>query len=317
MSYDPRMEEDLSAEELETLAEANVGEALRRTREFYGKTLEDVERALRIRSSQLDAIERGDISALPGRVYAIGFVRSYAEYLELDGARVVHLFKTQFMDGQSRASLSFPVPASETKTPAVWLVSITLVLASAVMLGWHYFNRQDRTIVREVASLPAHIESHVNEEILINALDTPLQEAAAHEQVGVVGDEAGLAVGEDPEVENMGGMQQTGIILNILDDSWVEIKDGEGGILVSRVLEKGEEYFVPDNPGLSMSLGNAANVEIIVEGQALKPLGKDGDVRRGIPLNTTYLKTLDFVDEEEGPDDPGAQVEGGSDQTED
>jgi len=292
------MEEELSVESLQDLAEKNVGEVLRRTREFYGKTLEDVERALRIRSSQLGAIERGDISELPGRVYAIGFVRSYAEYLELDGAQIVHLFKSQFLNGQNKASLSFPTPASETKTPTLWLVSGALIMASVFMLVWHYYNKPDRSIVQEVVPLPEHIETHVNEEILIDALDIPLQEAAAQGAVGVVDDSVDVQDVGESEVENMGGIQQTGIILKIINDSWVEIKNGEGGILVSRVLEQGDEYFVPDNPGLSMSLGNAANVEIIVEGHALKPLGKDGDVRRGIPLNTTYLKTLDFKAQE-------------------
>ncbi|MCK5384637.1 MAG: DUF4115 domain-containing protein [Alphaproteobacteria bacterium] len=294
------MEKELSVEELETLAETDVGEVLRLTREFYGKSLEDVERALRIRSSQLGAIERGDVSKLPGRVYAIGFVRSYAEYLELDGDKVVYLFKSQYMNGQSKISLSFPIPVSETKIPTLWLVSGALVLASVFMLAWHQFNKPDRSIVQDVALLPEHIENHVNEEILIDALDKPLQEAAAQGQSGVVDDKVGAQSAEEPEVENMGGIQQTGIILKIIGNSWVEIKDGDGGIMVSRVLEKGEEYFVPDNPGLSMSLGNAANVEIIVEGRALKPLGKDGDVRNGIPLNTTYLKTLDFKDSEDG-----------------
>ncbi len=290
------MEEELSVDEMESLAEKNVGEVLRRTREYYGKTLEDIERALRIRKSQIGAIESGDISKLPGRVYVIGFVRSYAEYLELDGARVVQLYKAQYMDGQGRMSLSFPVPASETKTPALWLISITLIVASIFMFAWHQFNRLDRSIVQKVAVLPEHIEAHVNEEIMTDVLGGALREVAEQGQFGLVSDDIGERIADDHEVENMGGLQQTGIILKITDDSWVEIKDGEGGVLVSRVLEKGEEYFVPDNPGLSMSLGNAANVEIIVEGNALKPLGKDGDVRRGIPLNTTYLKTLEFKD---------------------
>ncbi len=286
-------------EELEILAERDVGKVLRHTREFYGKTLNDVERALRIRSSQIDAIEHGDISKLPGRVYAIGFVRSYAEYLELDGDKVVRLFKAQYMDGQGRFALSFPVPASETKIPTIWIIVVSVVVVLLFMSVIHNFNRQDRLIVQEIVPLPKHIESHVDNEILVDALDTPLQEKAAHKQVGVVEDDIGEGSNEESEVENMGGMQKTGIILNILGDSWVEIKDGSDNVLVSRILEKGEEYFVPDNPGLSMSLGNAANVEIIVEGRSLKPLGKEGDVRRGIPLNTTYLKTLDFVDSKE------------------
>lgn len=297
------MREKLPVKELEDVANTNVGEALRRTRCFYGKSLSDIERSLRIRSSQISAIERGDISALPGRVYAIGFVRSYAEFLGLDGADIVHLFKKQYMDGQGKVSLSFPVPASETKTPSIWLVIAGLILASVFMLVWSSINKPDRSIVQGVAALPEHIETHVNEEILINALDMPLQEAANKEEFGVVDDASSAArqAHASTAIENMGkddGTQQVGIILNIKDDSWVEIKSDQGGILVSRVLVKGDEYFVPDNPGLSMSLGNAENVEIIVDGRALKPLGSEGDVRRGIPLNTTYLKTLDFVEEE-------------------
>lgn len=306
------MRERKPVEELEDVANANVGEALRRTRVNYGKTIEDIERSLRIRGSQIDAIERGDIASLPGRVYAIGFVRSYAEHLGLDGAEIVRLFKKQYMDGQGKAALSFPVPASETKTPSIWLVTAGLVLASVFMLVWNNYNRLDRSIVQEVVALPEHIATHVNEEILINALDMPLQEAASKEQFGVVEDAKVQEVAAvAPEIENMGqedGSQQMGIILKIINDSWVEIKNDQGGILVSKVLEQGDEYFVPDNPGLSMSLGNAANVEIIVEGKSLKPLGNDGDVRRGIPLNTTYLKTLDFVEEEKVAVDEEAEA---------
>lgn len=278
------MEQNLPVEEIEELAETDAGKALRRTREFYGKTLGDIERALHIRGSQLDAIERGDVSVLPGRVYATGFVRSYAEYLGLDGSKIVSLYKEQYMDGEARATLSFPVPASEMKTPTVWLVALTLVLSVAFMLIWHSYNKPNRSIVRDVVPLPAHIKNHVNE-VLVDVLDIPLQ---------VVGDTVDVSGNDGIGVENMGGIQRTGIILKIIGDSWVEIKDGDGGILVSRVLETGDEYFVPDNPGLSMSLGNAGNVELIVEGRVLKPLGGDGSVRREIPLNTTYLKTLEF-----------------------
>ncbi|MFN3700448.1 MAG: helix-turn-helix domain-containing protein, partial [Alphaproteobacteria bacterium] len=57
-----------------------VGEILRRGREHYGQSLEDVERNLRIRAIQLHALETGNIEQLPGKAYALGFVRSYSEY---------------------------------------------------------------------------------------------------------------------------------------------------------------------------------------------------------------------------------------------
>ena len=299
------MREPLPVDELEAVADMEVGEALRRTRVYYGKSLEDIEKALRIRACQIDAIERGDLEALPGRVYAIGFVRSYAEYLDLDGGKVVHLFKAQYMGSQDNSALSFPVPASETKTPALWLVTFSLIFASVFVLVWNNIHKPDRTIVEQVSTLPERIETHINQEII---------SSAEIEQSG-----ENISEGNIPEepiqspIENMGADDdhQSGIILKILGDSWVEIKDADGGVVVSRVLENGDEYFVPDSPGLSMSLGNAANVEILVNGRALMPLGKDGDVRRNIPLNTNYLKTLDFKEIEPQPENEEVSEEMG------
>ena len=82
----------------------------------------------------------------------------------------------------------------------------------------------------------------------------------------------------------------TGIILNIRDNSWVEIRDSTGKRLISRVLKAGDKYFVPNRPDLTMSLGNAGGVGIQVDGQSIGPLGRDAQVRRNIPLDTKYLK---------------------------
>lgn len=277
------MDENLPIDELELLAEEDVGEALRRVRRFYGYSLDDVEKALRIRSGQIDAIERGDMSSLPGRVYAIGFVRTYAEYLEVDEDKVVQLFKAQYMDGQTKADLAFDVPASEAKNPPFVLSIVFLVFVVLFGVVWHRHHAVDRGLIEHVDQVPESLHKHVNDAILHSSFDV---EQAVSEEVA------------DAPVENMGSddPQKSGIILNIIDDCWVEIKNGGGDVIVSNILTKGEQYFVPDSPDLSMSLGNVANVEIVVDGRVLKPLGRDGDVRRDIPLNTAYLKTLEFTD---------------------
>ena len=284
------MRVQLPVEELEEIANVDVGEALRRTRIYYKQSLEDIEGALRIRACQIDAIEKGDMEELPGRVYAIGFVRSYAEHLGLDGAKVVHLFKSQYMDGQARALLAFPVLASETKTPALWLVAVSLFIFSVFFLGAHALNRRaSATPTFFVQAVPEDIKVHVEQDILVHP---PLRE---EEIIGPA-----EVVPAEVSVENMGDAQNKnqGIILNIMKSSWVEIKNAKGEIVVSNILEEGDQYFVPDSPGLSMSLGNAANVEIILNGRPLKPLGKDGDVRRDIPLDVSYLRTLVFKEPE-------------------
>jgi transcriptional regulator with XRE-family HTH domain len=60
------------------------GEHLKQAREAKGVTLDSVSRATRIAPRYLDALERGELGALPGRVFEKGFIKAYAEYLDLD-----------------------------------------------------------------------------------------------------------------------------------------------------------------------------------------------------------------------------------------
>ncbi|MBI1300362.1 MAG: DUF4115 domain-containing protein [Alphaproteobacteria bacterium] len=284
------MAQDHTADALDYMSDIEIGEALRRTRLYYGKTLADVEAALRIRASQIEAIEKGDMNALPGRVYAIGFVRTYAEYLDLDGGYVVSMFKAQYMDTPQKKFLSFYIPASETQTPPIWLIVLCLISFFVLLeLIYSKFSPSHFTEL-EIIPVPHDIVAHINKDIIQH---NP-------EKIEANLDLKTITL---PAIENMASekKQNQGIILKVLGDSWVEIKNTHNEIIVSNILKQGDEYFVPDFPGLSMSLGNAANVEIILNGRALKPLGGEGDVRRDIPLDTSFLATLEFQDEIMGP----------------
>ena len=61
-----------------------IGRTLLEAREKLGLTLEEVERATRIRTHHLEALEKGMIDALPSPVQARGFLNNYAEFLGLD-----------------------------------------------------------------------------------------------------------------------------------------------------------------------------------------------------------------------------------------
>lgn len=73
-----------------------LGRILRSTRESLGFDLDEIEEKTKIRKRYLLALEEGDWSVLPGRVYARGFVRSYADVLGLDGLELLQ----QHVDGR-------------------------------------------------------------------------------------------------------------------------------------------------------------------------------------------------------------------------
>ena len=65
-----------------------IGSTLREARNRRKVRLSEVEEATKIRIGFLRAIEAEEWDALPGEAYARSFVRTYAEYLGLDGARL-------------------------------------------------------------------------------------------------------------------------------------------------------------------------------------------------------------------------------------
>ena len=93
-----------------------VGRLLKASRLRCGEELGDVADMLCIRYAYLEAIEEDRFGDLPGRAYAIGFIRAYAEHLGLDSAEVVRRFKEDSAE-TAKTNLEFPIPVSEKGIP--------------------------------------------------------------------------------------------------------------------------------------------------------------------------------------------------------
>ena len=72
-----------------------LGEQLRAQRERKGITLEQAAADTRIREKFLKALEDGDYPSLPGAVYTRGFLRNYADYLDLETDELVVLYQQE------------------------------------------------------------------------------------------------------------------------------------------------------------------------------------------------------------------------------
>lgn len=283
--------------------EMPVGEILRRTRLHYKQSIADIESALRIRADQIESIERGDMEKLPGRVYAIGFIRTYSEYLGLDGDKMVQLFKTQCSDktGQQQGR-NFSESDSDNRIPPSWLVLLCLALVAFAIALWSSMAAGNRDIVESIPEAPK-IQEPVRRQPAAQAEQTLPEHSApapAESHSSVSPKPADFA--PEPRHEGEGIAEkstQEGIILNIDQNSWIEIKDQTGKSLLSRVLQAGDRYFVPDRPDLFISIGNAGGVSIEVDGVALRPLGRTGDVLRNLKLDAEFLKN-NFM-QEAGP----------------
>jgi cytoskeleton protein RodZ len=88
----------------------------------------------------------------------------------------------------------------------------------------------------------------------------------------------------------------SGIILRAKSETWLQIRDTQDkSVLVSRTLQAGEEFRVPDRPNLVMTTGNAGGLEITIDGETLPPLGRAGAVRRNVALEVEPLRAATAV----------------------
>ena len=82
------------------LSEKTVGKRLRDARRKQHLTLEQAEEATKVRAKYLAAIEKDQWNKFPSRVYVIGFVKSYSQFLNLDSRQIVEEYKREFTEPQ-------------------------------------------------------------------------------------------------------------------------------------------------------------------------------------------------------------------------
>lgn len=137
----------------------SVGEMLRQARFDAGLSVEDVACGLRIRRVHIEAMEEGRLDELPGRPYALGFVRTYAKYLGLDADAALQKFKAEFGDLDERPEFVFPAPAPEGRVPGGAIMFVSVALALVAYGGWYYLTSNDKTVADIVPDVPAHLSA--------------------------------------------------------------------------------------------------------------------------------------------------------------
>lgn len=134
-----------------------VGDLLRASRIRHGQELSDVARALRIRIVYLQAIEDSRYEDLPGAVYALGFIRSYAEHLGLDGEQLVSRFKSD-STGQSRKPiLTFPTIVPENGIPRGAIVAFGGLILLVAYGGWYFLSSKNLYVTDLIPPVPETI----------------------------------------------------------------------------------------------------------------------------------------------------------------
>jgi cytoskeleton protein RodZ len=119
-----------------------IGNSLREARLRQSLDFPEIEQGTKIRGKYLRALEDEQFDVLPAQTYVKGFLRSYAEYLGLDGQLYVDEYNSRFVVGeeepQSRPRRSAPPSRGvQVQSRVVLLTLLGIVSVTAlVIVAW-------------------------------------------------------------------------------------------------------------------------------------------------------------------------------------
>jgi cytoskeleton protein RodZ len=121
-----------------------IGEVLKRTRSRHKIDIRTVEQQTKIRIKYLRALENEEWDVLPGPAYAKGFLRTYAQFLGLDGDALVDEYRRtvdEGLDADRAFGFSEPVlerrrrPGEEPRPGWPVRASVLAVVGAAVVVA--------------------------------------------------------------------------------------------------------------------------------------------------------------------------------------
>lgn len=285
---------------LDTYKDMSVGEVLKRAREAQGVDVAFVSDRLKIRRAYLEALESDDITVLPGRVYAIGFVRSYADFLGLDGEKIVYLFKNQKVGHTQERDLSMPTPLDDGQIPGKKILFSCAAALIVGYIGYALFFGKGNPETTEIPEAPIELvengKNGLPPEHPIDSLIAATEEKAFMASEAVTEeaeDVAGLFEQGAAEVQEKAAAHYQGLEIKAAGESWISIRDKDGNSLAAKLMKADDVYQLPlDAQGPVLNTGNIGDLEFFLAGTKIDVGGKAGEVRKNMKLDTESLKSL-------------------------
>lgn len=255
---------------------SDFGGKLRLARERRGTSLQQISSATKISIAALEALERNDVSKLPGGIFSRSFVRSYAQQVGLDPDDTVREFLERFQTAPNVVAPAQPgaIHATPPQEESVFesqqriagVVLKLLLISVPLIVLVLYFTMRVRVPV-STANNPAAPAS---------AATGSNPEATEPPPVAVpIGSSPTPATAVATAGANASGMK---LELHATGECWVRVT-ADGKRALSRVMKPGDTETVEVQDGMVLEIGNAGGLTFSINGRPGKSLGEPGRVR--------------------------------------
>ncbi len=285
------------------MAEKKIADLLKEERKKQKKEIKTVAKKLCIRKVYIEALEADSLKDLPGMAYTIGFLRNYANYLKLNSDKIVAAYQKEhpLKVEKKEEVVDDTVPLYKKRNYVYLHYFLIFVFISILFLAIYGFvdlfsddkkdietpqiNNEFILPDEEVLepTIPAENTNEIGENEIDKVEDLPkkikLSISKTEEKTEIV-----------PEINDK-EVDANKIVLLAEEEVWIELKNVVNGrIVFSKLLKAGEQYEMQENKNISLTVGNAGGLQVILGDEKLNKLGPRGFRRSHIRMGAKQLK---------------------------
>jgi cytoskeleton protein RodZ len=272
---------------------SDFGERLRQARERRGISLRQIAASTKIPITALEALERNDVSKLPGGIFSRAFVRSYAVEVGLDPDETVREFLERFHGQSPPPPEPHPqhVPEQESQfenqqriaSVLLKLVAISVPLIVTIL----YFTLRTRPPATETQASGGAAPSA---QVADSAATTPPQAADSAPAplpppVSAVPQSGGTS-GSLPAV----GSGPMRLDVHPTGRCWVSLTV-DGKRIFARLMQAGQRETTVVTNAAVIEVGDAGTFAFSIDGREGRPIGSAGEVKT-LKVTRTSAVTL-------------------------
>ncbi len=224
-----------------------ISARLKAAREAGGYSLDDIATRTRVPIRHLQHIDAGDWDQLPAITYTVGFVRSYANSVGLNGTELGAELRQHLGGGDKRPGAPIYEPADPARVPPRALAIGAGLLALLLAIGYLIWQTSaaDEPDALELATAPPPVTGP--------AQAAPVQQPLA----------------QAPQPAATGP-----VMVSATSDAWLRIYEASGASLFQGVMKAGQSFTIPPTAQApQIRTGRPDAISVAVGQTAIPPLG--------------------------------------------
>ena len=246
-----------------------VGQILSIARNSKNVSITDISIELKISQSIIIDLENDNIKNNSDIVFNIGHLRSYSKYLELDTDSIINKFKDEvsFNDKEEKKNITPLVENNFFKIEKFFAASIILIIFSSFY--FLFIDQKDNEInFALIPDIPESLEPIVEKANTYNNLS---QSSDVNKSAFINNSSAVASIELDEDVTTVA-------TLKMLNPTWLQLRDEKNNIVLSKLMEKDEEFSYELKLNYNITAGNAGNILVLIDGDVKGKIGKYGDI---------------------------------------